>query len=394
MPDTLIEEEEPIRPTVTDDAAAPAPTPGGDPAEARAGGDPAEARAGEQRERPPAAPPRPGRPRAAACLLAALALLALLVGAALGVYFFFWRYEPTARRHIPGDANIVIRLETAELALFGPVRQHFLPLLDEPASDASRASRKARLEAATGLDFPSDLREVVIASTDATSWVALAGGRIPKDRFVAGMEKMARDEGWDGWRREGDLFIVDKLPRAVIGQADDGTIVLGTDVEIVNAALPASDEWQRLDLPEQGPVTFALTSAAWSGAAGVVSAVLPRAGALFRRVDHASGALTLGAEPALAMRLAPASGEAAAALAADTQALLGSLKLALAVLPDVAGARAALEGAQALAQGDQVELQTKWPYEGLDRACADLAQRARAARDALDGMKAAPSAAP
>ncbi|WP_437304555.1 hypothetical protein [Sorangium sp. So ce388] len=388
MPDTLIEEEEPIRPTVTDDAAAP----GGDPAEARAGGDPAEARAGE---RPPAAPPRPGRPRAAACLLAALALLALLVGAALGVYFFFWRYEPTARRHIPGDANIVIRLETAELALFGPVRQHFLPLLDESASDASRASRKARLEAATGLDFPSDLREIVIASTDATSWVALAGGRIPKGRFVAGMEKVARDEGWDGWRREGDLLIVDKLPRAVLGQADDGTIVLGTDVEIVNAALPASDEWERLDLPEQGPVTFALTSAAWSGAAGVVSAVLPRAGALFRRVDHASGALTLGAEPALAMRLAPASGEAAVALAADTQALLGSLKLALAVLPDVAGARAALEGAQALAQGDQVALQTKWPYEGLDRACADLAQRVeRATRATLDGAKAAPGAAP
>ncbi|WP_438005233.1 hypothetical protein WME89_41890 [Sorangium sp. So ce321] len=368
MPDTLIEEEEPIRPTVTDDPAAPAPAPGGDPAEAGPGERPPD-------ERPPAAPPRPGPPRAAACLLAAIALLALLAGAALGVYFFFWRYEPTARRHIPGDANIVIRLETAELALFGPVRQHFLPLLDESPSGASR---KARLEAATGLDFPSDLREIVVASTDATSWVALAGGRIPKDRFVAGMEKVARDEGWEGWRREGDLLIVDGTltrPRAVIGQADDGTIVLGTDVEIVNAALPASDEWQRLDLPEQGPVTFALTSVAWSGAAGVVSSVLPRAGALFRRVDHASGALTLGAEPALAMRLAPASGEAAAALAADTQALLGSLKLALAVLPDVAGARDALEGAQALAQGDRVEIQTRWPYEGLDRACADLAQR-------------------
>ncbi|XYH95669.1 hypothetical protein ACMHYB_49020 [Sorangium sp. So ce1128] len=387
MSDTLIEEEGPIRPTVTDDAAAPAPAPGSDPAEARPG---------PPGERPPAAPPRPARPRAAACLLAAIALLALLAGAALGVYFFFWRYEPTARRHIPGDANIVIRLETAELALFGPVRQHFLPLLDESPPGASR---KARLEAATGLDFPSDLREIVIASTDAASWVALAGGRIPKGRFVAGMEKVARDEGWAGFRREGDLLIVDPRPspRVVIGQADDGTIVLGTDVEIVNAALPASDEWQRLDLPEQGPVTFALTSAAWSGAAGVVSAVLPRAAALFRRVDHASGALTLGAEPALAMRVAPVSGEAAAALAADTQALLGSLKLALAVLPDVAGARAALEGAQALAQGDLVEIQTRWPYEGLDRACADLARRARAARDARDAgdaTKATPGATP
>ncbi|WP_437965787.1 hypothetical protein WMF04_40120 [Sorangium sp. So ce260] len=372
MPDTLI--EEPIRPTVIDDAAAPAPAPVADPAEAQP------AKPGDG-----GAPPRPARPRGAACLLAALALVALLAGAALGVYFFFWRYEPTARRHIPGDANIVVRLETAELALFGPVRQHFLPLLDEAPSGTSR---RARIEAATGLDVLSDLREIVIASTDAASWVALAGGRIPKDRFVAGMEKVARDEGWAGFRREGELLFVG--PRAVIGQADDGTLVLGTDAEIVRAALPASDEWQRLDLPEQGPVTFALTGAAWSGAAGVVSAVLPRAGALFRRIDHASGTFTLGAEPALAMRLAPVSGDAAAALAADTQAFLGSLKLALALLPDVAGAGAAIEAAQAAPQGDLVEIRTKWPHDGLDRACAELAQRARAARDAGNAPRAAP----
>ncbi|MDC0685908.1 hypothetical protein [Sorangium atrum] len=381
MPDTLI--EEPIRPTVTDDLAAPE----GDPAEAP-GAAPAEARPAPPGEGAPAAPQRPGRPRGAACLVLAIAIAALLAGAALCVYLFFWRYVPTARQHIPGDANIVVRLETADLALFGPVRRHFLPLLDDAPQTASR---KARIEAATGLDFPSDLREIVVASTDATSWVALAGGRIPKGRFVAGMEKVARDEGWAGVRREGELLLIG--PRAVLGQADDGTLVLGTDAEIVRAALPASDEWRRLDLPEQGAVTFALTSAAWSGAATAASRVLPRAGALFRRINHASGTLALGAEPALSMRLAPASGEAAAALAPDTQALLGSLKLALAVLPgavDVVGAGAALEGAQALAQGELVEIRTKWPYEGLDRACAELAHRARAARDAAG---AAPGAA-
>ncbi|WP_437525086.1 hypothetical protein WME79_37390 [Sorangium sp. So ce726] len=385
MPDTLI--EEPIRPTVTDDLAAsegdPAPAPGAAPADARPS---------PPGEGAPAAPQRPGRPRGAACLVLAIALAALLAGAALGVYLLFWRYVPTARQHIPGDANIVVRLETADLALFGPVRQHFLPLLDDAPQTTSR---KARIEAATGLDFPSDLREIVVASTDATSWVALAGGRIPKGRFVSGMEKVARDEGWAGVRREGELLLVG--PRAVLGQADDGTLVLGTDVEIVKAALPTSDEWRRLDLPEQGAVTFALTSAACSGAAAAVSGVLPRAGALFRRIDHASGALTLGAEPALSMLLAPASGEAAAALAPDTQALLGSLKLALAMLPDavdVVGAGAALEGAQALAQGERVEIRTKWPYEGLDRACAELAHRARAARDARNAEGSAPGAAP
>ncbi|WP_437875491.1 hypothetical protein [Sorangium sp. So ce513] len=398
MSDTLIEEDEPIRPTVTDDAAAPA----GDPAQApeAAPADASPATPGPSDDRPPAAPPRPRPPSIAAFLVGVIAFFALLGGAALGVYFFFWRYEPTALRHVPGDANIVVRVEAAELALFGPVRQHFLPLLDEAASDASRASRRARIEAATGLDFPSDLREIVIASTDASSWVALAGGRIPKGRLVAGLEKVARDEGWTGWRREGELLVIADgaradvaraRPRAVIGQADDGTIVLGTDVEIVNAALPASDEWQRLALPEQGAVTFALTGAAWSGAAGAVSAVLPRAAALFRRVAHASGTLRLGADPELSMRLSPASGEGAAALASDAQALLGSLKLTLAMIPDVAGAKAALEGAQAAAQGERVEIRTKWPHEGLDRACADLAQRARAALDATGAAPAPPA---
>ncbi|AUX25530.1 hypothetical protein SOCEGT47_060770 [Sorangium cellulosum] len=363
MSDTLID---PVRPTVIDDTA-PAPAPGGDAAEAGPG-----APGG----RAPGSPARPGR---GAYLLAALACLVTLAGAALAVYFFFWRYEPTARRHIPGDANIVVRLEAAELALFGPVRQHFLPLLDEAPAGAPR---RARVEAATGLDFPADLREIVIASTDATSWVALAGGRIPKGRFVAGMEKIAREEGWLGWRREGELLVG---PRAAIGQAEDGTLVLGTDVEIVNAALPASDEWQRLGLPEQGAITFALTGAAWSGAAGAISAVLPRAAALFRRIEHGAGTLTLGADPTLVFRIAPASGEAAAALASDAQALLGSLKLTLAVVPDVAGMKAALEGAQAVARGDRVEIHTKWPHEGLDHACAELARRARAARDAAPG---------
>ncbi|AUX46659.1 hypothetical protein SOCE26_081660 [Sorangium cellulosum] len=370
MPDTLI--EEPIRPTVIDD-----------PALAPAAGDPAAASPGPPGRDPAGAPRRPGSPASVprgACLAVALALVAALAALALGLYFFFWRYAQTARDHIPGDANIVVRLEAAQLALFGPVRQHFFPLLDEARAGSPR---KARIEAATGLDPLTDVREIVIASTDAASWVVLAGGRIPRGRFVAGMEKVARDEGWSGWRRDGELLVG---PSAAIGQADDGTLVLGTDVEIVKAALPASDEWRRLDLPEQGPVTFALTRAALSGAAGEFSnalpragTALPRAGALLRRVDRASGVLTLGAEPALVARLAPVSGEAAPALAADAQAALGSVKPALAMLPDVWGARAALDGAEAQAQGELVEIRARWPYEGLDRACAELAQRARAA---------------
>lgn len=372
MSDTLID---PPRPTVIDDAP-PAPAPG-DAA--------AEANAGPRGERAPG-PPSPPWPRRRAWLATALAIVAALATVALCAYLFFFRYEPTARRHIPGDANIVVRIEAMDLALFGPVRQHLAPLLDDASTGKPL---RARIEDATGLDLATDLREIVIASTDASSWVALVGGRIPKGRFVAGMAKVARDEGWAGFRRQGELLVG---PGGVaIGQADDGTLAFGTDVAIVEAALPASDEWQRLDLPAQGAVTFALTRDAWAGAAGVVGATLPRAGSIFRRVDRASGTLTLGDAPALLMRITPASGEQSAALAADIQALLGGLKLFLVALPDVAGANEALAGAQAATNGALVEIRAQWPYDGLDRAIAGLAQRLRARRAGEASLPAAPA---
>lgn len=371
MSDTLID---PPRPTVIDDAP-PAPPPG----------DAAETDAGPSGGRAPG-PPSPPRPQRRVWLAATLAVIAALATVALALYLLFWRYEPTARRHIPGDANIVVRIEAMDLALFGPVRQHLAPLLDDAPTGKPL---RARIEDATGIDLATDLREIVVASTDASSWVALVGGRIPKGRFVAGMAKVARDEGWAGFRREGELLVG---PGGVaIGQADDGTLVFGTDVAIAEAALPASDEWQRLDLPAQGAVTFALTRDAWAGAAGVVGATLPRAGSIFRRVDRASGTLTLGDAPALLMRITPASGEQSAALAADIQALLGGLKLFLVALPDVAGANGALADAQAATNGALVELRAQWPYDGLDRAFAELAQQLRARRAGEASRPAAPT---
>jgi hypothetical protein len=358
MPDTLID---PVRPTVVDEPAPDAP-PDEPPPDTT--DDP----------RPPDEPPRPTRTRRRAWLAVVIAVLATAAAAAAVAWFLVLRYEPTARRHIPGDANIALRLEGADLALFPPVQRHLLPLLEEGAASASRA---ARIKAVTGLDLSKDIREIVIASTDAARWVALAGGRIPKGRVLPGLERIAREDGWISWRREGDLLLG---PRGVaIAQADDGTLAIGTDADVVKAALPASDEWRRLDLPDHGAVTFALTQQAWGGAADALRDLLPRSAVVLRRVDHASGVLSLGKTPALTLRLAPASGEPATKLADDVQYMVSELRVVTLIVPDTLGEKAALRAARVEARSDVVELNADWPLEGLDRGCAKLADVLRGA---------------
>jgi len=391
MPDTIIDPPagEP-RPTVTDAEGAsgglrPTVIDEGAPAQdaARAGsvgsaGSAGSAEsAGEAPMTPPATPesptPSPPKRSRAGCAIAAIAATVLvLVGAGLAFYFFFWRYEPVARRHIPGNANIVVRLDPVDVAAFAPVRKHLWPLLEEPRAGKARS---ARIEDAVGIG-PTDVREIIVASTDATSWVVLLGGRFKRGRAVPGLERVAREEGWAGWQRQGDLFAG---PGGVsMGQAEDGTVVIGTDAPIVRAALPASDEWKRFGLPEQGALAFAISREAWEGVGAEIGGMLPLGGrGLFRRPGRATGAMTLGAAPRVTMRVEPAAGEAAAALAADLETVVGGLKLVTLLLADQMGEKAALQSAQVQAGPQAVEIRADWPLDGLDRACARLAQKLR-----------------
>ena len=382
MPDTLID---PIPPPVNVDPDAAEARPAAEPTVAEGGLRPTVLEGGP----PPA--PRPAAGSRKGCFIAAAsAVLTVLGVVALALYFFVWRYEPLARRHIPGDANLVLRLEGAEIALFAPVRKHLWPLLEEtssgeaPANAGSRPpskTRSARIKDATGVNVATDVREILVASTDAASWVMLVGGRIPPGRFVSGLERVAREEGWVGWRRSGDLLLG---PGGVsVGQADDGTIAIGTEGEIVRAALPASDEWKRLDLPQQGAVTFAITREAWGGMGGAIGGMLPRGGAgLFRRASRATGVMTLGETPALTMQIHPVAGETPATLASDVETIVGDLKLLTLLLPDVVGEKGALRSTRVTPKGGAVEVHADWPLDGLERACERLARLLRDLRPA------------
>ena len=384
MADTLVDPIEPVPPTQRDPealGAAPVPAP---ETPAVAPPEPPPDSPPEPLPEPRAETPRP-KPRGSRLVLVAVAAIFLLAAIA-GLLFwnFVLRYRPTARAHVPGGTNIAIRLEAADIVLFAPVREHLLKLaLDEGSgpevsapSRPSRPSRATRIHDHTGVRLPADVREVVVASMDGKSWVALLGGRIEQGRFVQGLAEVAREEGWVGFRREGEFFVG---PSIVIGQADDGTILVGTDRSIVEAALPATEEGQKLGLPEKGAVTFAIARQAFEVLSGA-NLITPRA-AVLGTVERATGTLALGGSPELVVRLEPTKAADAPKLEEGARALLADLGLALLLLPDVAGEKEALRATTVKRDGDVVVLRAPWPYEGLDRATAGLAGKLRGAEN-------------
>jgi hypothetical protein len=339
----------------------------------------------EARADPPAPEaPAPKPKRLRRLLVVGLVSLFVLAGGAVALWFFLLRYEPTARAHVPAGTNIAIRIEAADVALFGPVRDHLLPLALDEGPGASAPSPKEKKRAAniqerTGVRLPLDVREVVVASMDGKSWVALFGGRIEPGRFVAGLAEIAKDEGWAGYRREAELLVG---PKIVIGQADDGTIIVGTDRSIVEASLPATLEGASIGLPEKGALTFVIRKQAFEAA----SSMNPLAGntSALGRVSRGTGSLTLGKAPELVVRLEPIEASDTAAVAESARSFLSQLGLLLLLAPDVAGEKEALRAASVESAGAVVVLRAPWPYEGLDRGAARLAAKMREARRDAD----------
>ena len=323
----------------------------------------------------PVRPPSPPMPRSRKIAIALSILAAVLLVAGVAFYLFVVRYEPLARRHIPGNANLVARLDLADFALFGPVREHLWPLVFEgAAADAPKGKTRAdRIRAATGVNLAGDLRELVVASVEGSCFVVIAGGKFPRGRFVKGLAAVAKEEAWPGdWREAGELLLG---PNGIaIAQAEDGTILAGTSEAIVVAALPTSEDYRRLALPEKGGSSFVVTREAWSGAAG--AAVVAHASVL-RKIERASGHFTLSKTPEFSLEIEPVAVDPAPALAGEIEQLLAELRIVALLLPDSAGEKGALQAAKVTAKEGRVVITAPWSYEALDRACARLAAQIR-----------------
>ena len=242
----------------------------------------------------------------------------------------------------------------------------------EQAPAGARPSRAARVREATGVSA-TDVREIVVASTDATSWVLLVGGRMARGRFVSGLARVMQEDGVPGWSMAG---VARRARRHRRGPGDDGTIIVGSGAEVARAALPAGEGWRDLGLPE-APASLVVSGDTWK-ALGRNAFAVPGSDVL-GRIRRASGTLTLGDEPAIDLRLTAQEGVEAAELARGIEALLAGLRLGLVLSPDRYGEKDAVGAATTKVEGGEVALHVPWPLSGFDRAAQELADRVRAA---------------
>lgn len=357
MADTLVDTVEPVPPTQRD------PDP---PATA-------------------AEPPKRSPKRVLVVAAAAMFVLGATVAVVLWVLVF--RYQPTALTHVPAGSNVVVRVEAADIVLFGPVRNHLLPvaLENRPKEPAlNKVPVAERLYDRTGVRLPVDVREILVATMDGKSVVALFGGKISRGKFVAGLAEVAREENW-GLRLEKDLVVGRNV---VVGQAEDGTIVVGTDRAIVMTALPASEEGAKLGLPDQGAVRFVVAKPAWENLS-TLSKLVPEASS-FGGVRRGTGSFTLGSSPELVLRLDPTEGTDPATIEQGMAALLTNLRLLTLLAPDRMGEKEALRQAIVRREGAQVVVRAPWPYDGIDRGAAALAARIRG-NDSADATPTPPT---
>lgn len=311
--------------------------------------------------------------------LVALAAGMLLAGLGAYLYFALWAYEPTALRHVPAGANIVVRADAAKLVVFKPVREHLWPLLLERDGEAADKDRRiARIREETGVAIPTDLRELVVASVDGVAWVAVIGGNIEKGRFVPGLAKVLAEEGLDGWAVEGDLLA--HRTGSVIGQADDGTLVLATHREIAEAALPRSEsDTSSLPVPTDGAIGFRVSHPALARLVRQIPDGIP-VGPL-TQIDELSGNVALTDDPRLSLEVTPKAPAQPPALAAELSGMFSKLGLALLFVPsDLYGAKKAISDATVTAGDGRVHVHAPWPYGPLDQAVKLLANSLRANR--------------
>jgi hypothetical protein len=306
--------------------------------------------------------------------IVAASLLLLAAGAGAWLYFAWWYFEPAAHLHVPEGTNVAVRTDGKQLYLFKPFRQHIWPLV-EGLEQGSAKGRIDRIRKATGIQLPTDLREVIVAAVDPETWVVLASGKYPKGRFVRGMHKVLRDEGVSGWTLQGELLVHALGP--ALGQASDGTLILGSSAGVATAALPAAST-VRVPVPVDGAVSFLVNHEAWSGAVSLLPLTLPGLETL-SRIEEASGTMTLTDQPTLALSLKPKEGVDAPTLAGDLDRLLTTARRFTLLVPnDLGGAKDAMREATIEPKGGKVSITAPWPYDAIDRSMARAAELLRA----------------
>jgi hypothetical protein len=327
----------------------------------------------------PAAAPRDARGGIRARTLGVFSVaFALLMG--VGGYVAYrelLHYERRALRHVPGGAELVVRVDLEKILLFEPVRRHLLPLLDHaalgpaPGVDAAHAaapSRLARLREASVLNLGLDLREIVFARR-GSAWLLALGGMMDRAGLVDGIERVLASEPGARLRRDAGLLVL--TPSGVaLGQAEDGVLLLGSDRDVVLEALSSTSEPTALGELTQGAASLGVLPGGFQSWLGRGES----APALLGSIARVTGRLELGEPLELSVQVELAADTEAAQLRRALETWLGAGSGNFVPLADWGGERAVLARSRfEQLTPNTVVVISAWQQNELDRAARSLA---------------------
>ncbi len=309
-----------------------------------------------------------------------LGLLLFVAAGIAGLWFAYAKlvdYERRAALHVPAGARLAARVDLEQVVLFEPVRRHVFPVLNRHLTGNEGL---AQLEATTGIDLGSELREILfVQPASEEAWLLAVGGLFPTTGVIEGLTELLEARGIAGCSLQ-HARLACPSQSFFAEQAADGIVLFSSDPALLVAAREPTDEYQRLGLRLDGAAGFGVEGA-WLRQVGHIASspwLAPFASRLapLADVESASGHVDLGTDTTVTVQLRPLAGTDLQALAPGIEQMLGTVAelLSLARHQEQAGERTMLENAAVVARADgTVEILAPWARQDIDRAARSLA---------------------
>lgn len=344
-------------------------------------------------------------------ILGAFALLA--VGGA-AIYFQYFHYDPVAIQHLPRRCVATARVDLVKLAFFDPLAKKLVPAIQEatrppgpPPPGPPGPSLKERLDKQARIDVDrGDVREIAVCVFQDTTLPAgekdpllgyravfAIGGRF-KPGTIPGLFEATRVElgplspRLDG-AAEAAVIRIPPSPASkglgfVIGQADDGTILVAPNDGVLATAREqrsAEDARATTGLRQSGALEVAFESLLFKGLFRYEALGAPPAG--FESVFKALGevqqgrvGVDLGKSPKIEVSLEQKTESAAKDTEAALKKVLELANKELSAVPkDWAGEHAAIGAARLLRDDARVDVKLDFRYPDVDRGASELGEQ-------------------
>jgi hypothetical protein len=254
-----------------------------------------------------------------------------------------------------------------------------LGAFDEAAGKNGRADR---FKSHTGVDLRKDVREVILATSNGESWVALIGGNFTtraKTNFTVGLSKFLDEEGVGGFNVRADGVLAGPV---FVAQAEDSTIVISSSGETLERCLEPGEAYQDLGLAGSGAVSFVVDRPAFENLAGTNSALkdtpfalLPSNTSAARQTNKLTGYLSLK-EPEFLLDITPVSTSTPEQLTKELETLQAEAKLA-SLLPELGGLRDVALAGRIKPRATSVMVEAEFPRAKLNELLEKVGEEIR-----------------